>query len=254
MMPTKLLPIIFVVFLLSACAKNAANESESSSTAAAPTATTTTAATPSLDLTPGSDGFAALFDGKSMAGWRNYKSEGVNPQWKVENGTMTLTGKGGGDIITEKQFENFELELEWKISPKGNSGIFFHVVEADSLGKVHHSGPEIQVLDNEGHKDGQIKTHRAGDNYDLLACTVETVRPVGEWNEFKLVVHEGHVEHWLNGTKVVEYQLWSPEWEEQYQKSKFTEWPLYGRAGKGHIALQDHGDQVWYRNIRIKVL
>ena len=240
------LPLLLFACLAISCAKNASSEAETSNA--------TPEARPTLDMTPGSDGFATLFDGKTTAGWRNFKAEGVKPQWKVIDGELTLTDKGGGDIITEKQFENFELELEWKISKGGNSGIFFHVVEADTLDRVYHSGPEIQVLDNEGHKDGQIKTHRAGDNYDLQACSVETVKPVGEWNQFRLVVNEGQVEHWLNGTKVVEYQLWSPEWEEQYQNSKFTKWPAYGRAGKGHIALQDHGDQVWYRNMRIKEL
>ncbi|MEM7656731.1 MAG: DUF1080 domain-containing protein [Bacteroidota bacterium] len=199
-------------------------------------------------------GYTPLFNGQTTQGWRNYQSDGIGEEWKVEDGTLTLTGKGGGDIITEGQYENFDLMLEWKISPNGNSGLFFHVVEADSLQKVYHSGPEIQILDNDGHPDGKIITHRAGDNYDLQACSEETVRPVGEWNEVRLVINQGKVEQWLNGKMLVAYTLGSPEWEALYQKSKFTKWPMYGRGGKGHIALQDHGDQVWFRNIRIKEL
>lgn len=191
---------------------------------------------------------------QSLDAWRNYKADTISDKWQIQDGVLALTGKQGGDIITKDQYENFELELEWKISEGGNSGIFFHVIEADSLGKVYHSGPEIQVLDNERHKDAEIHMHRAGDNYDLHASSEETVKPAGEWNAVKVVVNQGNVEQWLNGVKVVEYQLGSPDWEERYQKSKFTQWPMYGRAGKGHIALQDHGDLVWFRNMRVRRL
>ena len=204
--------------------------------------------------TPDESGFISLFDGSTTAGWRNFKETGISDLWVVEDGALKLAGKGGGDIVTQEQYENFIFEMEWKISPGGNSGLFFHVSEADSLKKPYHSGPEFQILDNDGHKDGKITTHRAGDNYDLHACSIETVKAVGEWNHIRLVVDNGRVEHWMNGTKVVEYQLGSPEWEALYQDSKFTKWPAYGRAGKGHIGLQDHGDLVWFRNMRIKVL
>ncbi len=196
----------------------------------------------------------ALFDGTTLAHWRNFKSDGISDKWQISDGTLTLVGKKGGDIITKEKYDNFELNLEWKISECGNSGIFFHVIEADSLDKTYHSGPEMQVLDNTCHPDAKIPKHRAGDNYDLHACSEETVKPAGEWNEVKLIVNEGHVEQWLNGVKVVEYQLWSPEWEALYQASKFNKWPMYGRGKNGHIALQDHGDPVWFRNIKIKRL
>jgi hypothetical protein len=190
----------------------------------------------------------------SLDAWRNFKSPTINDKWKQNPKGFMLTAAGGGDIITKNQYENFELHLEWKISANGNSGIFFHVVENDSVQYVWQSGPEMQVLDNDGHPDAKIKTHRAGDNYDLQSCTVETVKPAGQWNKVKLIVNKGKVEHWLNGVKVVEYQLGSPEWEELYKKSKFKDMPLYGKGGKGHIALQDHGDVVWFRNIRIRSL
>lgn len=195
-----------------------------------------------------------LFDGTTLEHWRNYLSDGMSDKWQIEENTLTLNGKGGGDIITKETYDNFELRLDWKISECGNSGVFFHVIEADSLKRTYYSGPEVQVLDNTCHPDAKIPKHRAGDNYDLHACSEETVKPAGEWNELTLIVNEGHVEHWLNGVKVVDYQLWSPEWEALYQASKFTKWPLYGRGKNGHIALQDHGDKVWFRNIKIKRL
>ncbi len=195
-----------------------------------------------------------LFDGSDVEAWRSYKGDVVAPQWKVENGELRLTGKGGGDLMTREQFENFELEMEWKISEGGNSGVFFNVVEADTLKRVYHSGPEIQIVDNDRHPDAKIPTHRAGDNYDLQACSEETVKPAGSWNTMRIIVDKGHVEHYLNGTKVVEYDLWTPKWEEQVQRSKFSKFPAYGKAKKGHIALQDHGDPVYFRNIRIRRL
>ena len=198
--------------------------------------------------------FVSLFDGETTAGWRNYNADTISTKWQVEDGALTLAEGGGGDIITEGMYENFELELEWKISKNGNSGIFFRVIESDSLGAAYFSGPEMQVLDNDGHPDAKIDKHRAGDNYDLHRCSVETVKPAGEWNHVRLIVNEGAVEHWLNGTKVVEYTIGSDDWEALYQASKFSDWPEYGRNAKGHIALQDHNDKVWFRNIQIKEL
>lgn len=204
--------------------------------------------------TPTETASADWQDLTSLEHWRNFKADTLSSQWAVQNGELVLTGKGGGDIVTKNQYENFEVELEWKISEGGNSGLMFYVVEADSLGATYHSGPEYQLLDNERHPDAKIEKHRSGDNYDLQKSTVETVKPAGEWNLTKLVVNEGKVEHHLNGEKVVEYELWTPEWEEAVANSKFAQFPAYGKAKKGHIALQDHGDQVSFRNIRIREL
>ncbi len=198
-----------------------------------------------------SDGFELLFDGESTRGWRGFRSEQMPAGWTVEDGTLTRSA-GGGDVITEQQFADFELHLQWKISPGGNSGIFFHVSE--EKGGVYETGPEMQVLDNDLHPDGANPMTSAGANYAMHAPPEDVTRPVGEWNTVRLRIQDGHVQHWLNGVPVVEYQLGSPEWEALLAKSKFTRWPGYGKTGRGHIALQDHGDPVWYRNIRVKRL
>lgn len=200
------------------------------------------------------EGFTVLFDGSSLDAWKNYNVDTLSHKWAIEDGTMSLAEKGAGDIVTRKEYENFDLRLEWKISKNGNSGIFFHILENDSIDRTYRSAPEMQILDNDGHKDGKIITHRAGDNYDMQSCSEETVRPVGEWNEVRLVVNQGKVEHWLNGKMVVAYEIGSEEWNAQLAKSKFADWPYYAKAGKGLIGLQDHGDPVWFRNVRVKEL
>lgn len=197
--------------------------------------------------------FTDLID-EEMSKWRNFKTDTISDLWKVADGVLELEGRGGGDIVTRDTYQNFDLELEWKISEGGNSGLFFHVIEQEDLGAVWHSGPEFQLLDNERHKDAQIAMHRAGDNYDLHSSSEEPVKPAEEWNSSRLVVNEGQVAHYMNGIKVVEYQLGDEDWTERYEKSKFADKPMYGQAGSGHIALQDHGDKVWFRNIRIKKL
>jgi hypothetical protein len=154
--------------------------------------------------------------------------------------------------MTDEEFANFELALEWKIAPGGNSGIMFRVTEDAEA--TYHTGPEMQVLDDSAHEDGLSRLTAAGSNYALHPAAAGVVRPAGEWNAVRLVVNGAHVEHWLNGVKVVDYDLWTPAWDSLVAASKFAEWPGYGRAPKGHIVLQDHGDQVAYRNIRIKVL
>ena len=191
-----------------------------------------------------------LFDGEALAGWRGFQQDEAPAAWRVEDGMLTLDGSGG-DLITERQYENFDLELEWKISPGGNSGIFYGVEE--SAATVWQSGPEMQVLDNAGYPGLDVRNH-AGANYALHACTVDATRPVGEWNEVRIEVHGRDVRHWLNGELVVEFERWTDEWEALVAASKFVEFPSYGRAKRGHIALQDHGNRVWYRNLRIREL
>lgn len=203
------------------------------------------------------DGWVLLFDGKTTKGWRNYNKDGIGPAWKAVNGELVFDptdGAQGGDIITEQEFGNFELSLEWKISPCGNSGVIFNVVEDKKYHSPWLTGPELQVLDNTCHPDAKIHKHRAGDLYDLVPCSVETVKPAGEWNHVRLISKNGAYEVWLNGTRVVTFNMHTPEWDQMVEKSKFNEFPDFGKARKGHLALQDHGDKVWFRNIKIKTL
>ena len=218
-------------------------------------------ATNTLSPQEKAEGWELLFDGKTTNGWRKFKGEKVGSAWRVENGTLALNGKredwqfiDGGDIITDQEFENYELSLEWKLAPGGNSGIIYNVIESDEYDYVWQTGPEMQVLDNARHPDAKIFMHRAGDLYDMIPSKAEAVKPAGEWNRVRLVVQNGHVEHWLNGQKVVEFQMWDDNWKQMVANSKFGEMPGFGTGRKGHIALQDHGDPVFYRNIKIKRL
>jgi hypothetical protein len=196
-------------------------------------------------------GWRSLFDGRTTAGWRGFRMDSMPAGWQVVDSAITRVG-AGGDIITVEQFANFELELEWRVAPGGNSGIMFRVTEDSDA--TYKSGPEMQVLDDAAHRDGQSRLTAAGANYGLDPAPAGAVKPAGEWNAVRLVVNGAHVEHWLNGVKVVEYELWTPQWEAKVAATKFAQWPGYGRARRGHIALQDHGDRVAYRGIRIRVL
>jgi len=196
-------------------------------------------------------GWTLLFDGASTAGWRGFRMTGVPAGWQAQDGALTRVSEGA-DIITVREYTSFELSLEWKISPKGNSGIMYRVTEADSA--TYETGPEYQVLDDEGHRDGLSRLTAAGAVYGLYPAPDSLVRPVGEWNQARIVVNGNDVEHWLNGTLVARYVLGSPDWEARVAKSKFRQWPGYGKAKTGHIALQDHGDWVAYRNIKIRIM
>jgi hypothetical protein len=175
----------------------------------------------------------------------------------VQDGALHLNPKskeGRGDIVTSKEFSNFDLKIEWKISPKGNSGIIFYVKEDPKIEASFESGPEMQVLDNNGHPDGKIPKHRAGDLYDLISCSKETVKPVGEWNQVEIIASHGDLKLFLNGYNVVHTTMWNDDWKKMIAGSKFKEWPVFGTFTSGRIDLQDHGDEVWFRNIKIKEL
>jgi hypothetical protein len=193
----------------------------------------------------------SLFDGRTTAGWRSFGGTAAPAGWQAVDGTLARVAQAG-DIVTTDEFGSFELELEWKVQPGGNSGVFFHVVEDTTLRYVWQTGPEMQVLDNVGHADGRQPNTSAGSNFALYAPARDVTRPAGEWNAARLVVRGDHVEHWLNGEKLLEYELGSPEWTARVAASKFAEMPRYARARRGHIALQDHGDPVAFRNIRIR--
>jgi cytochrome c len=207
------------------------------------------------------EGWKLLFDGKSTTGWRTYNSKTVGPAWKVKDGALyldTLDKKDwqtkGGDIVTDKEFENFELTLDWKIAPCGNSGVIFNVVESKKNEYVWYTGPEIQILDNSCHPDGKIPKHRAGNLYDLIASKTESVKPAGEWNHYKIISNKGLLEIWLNEVEQVKTQMFTPEWGALIKESKFKNRPDFGKAHKGKISLQDHGNMVWFMNVKIKEL
>lgn len=197
-------------------------------------------------------GWHSLFDGKTTKGWHGFKTPGkMSAGWTVEAGAITRSGPAD-DIVTDKMYANFELNLDWKISAKGNSGIIYRIDPKSEV--TYMSGPEMQVLDDDGHPDGKSTLTSAGADYGLYPAPRGVVKAVGEWNSVRLIVNGNHVEHWLNGTKVVEYELGSADWTAKVKASKFAAWPGYGKAKAGYIGLQEHGARVWYRNIRIKEL
>lgn len=229
------------------------------------------------------DGYYVIFDGETLNGWRGYGKDNVPTRWTVEDGCIKFTGTGtgegqtleGGDLIFAHKFKNFQLEIEWKVSKGGNSGIFYLAQEikeynADSTTKwapIYISAPEYQVLDNANHPDAMLGVdgnRQSASLYDMIPAKPQNQNPFGEWNTAKIMVYKGTVVHGQNGANVAEYHLWTPQWTDMLQASKFSQekWPLAfellnncgGENHEGYIGLQDHGDDVWYRNIRVKVL
>ncbi len=208
------------------------------------------------------EGWQMLFDGKTTNGWHTYGKETVGQAWKIRDGvlyfdTTRVNGKreGGGDITTNKEYENFHLKLEWKIAPGGNSGIIFLINEDTSKYKATYAtGPEMQVIDNNGHADAKINKHRAGDLYDLVASSKETVKPLSEWNLAEIKLDRGKLDLYLNGENIVSTSMTDDNWKTLVAGSKFKNWGGFAKFSKGKIALQDHGNMVSFRNIRIKEL
>ncbi|MEM6800723.1 MAG: DUF1080 domain-containing protein [Bacteroidota bacterium] len=195
-------------------------------------------------------GWKLIFDGKSPEGWHSYLKEEVEG-WTTENGELRTEG-GNGDIATDGIYENFELELEWRIDSGGNSGIMYLVDERPENPAAFMSGPEYQIIDNEHYLLPLKEVHKAGANYALHPPLIAAANPAGEYNHAKLSVIEGKVEHWLNGKKVVAYELWTPEWEAIRDTTKFGQVPEYGSVKSGRIVLQDHGHGVSFKNIKIR--
>lgn len=194
-----------------------------------------------------------LFNGQSLDAWRGFKKEAPGAGWAIEDGGLTRVA-AAGDLITREKYEDFELEFEWRVAPGGNSGVFYRVVEEEGLQHVFQSGPEYQILDDAAHKDGRKPETSAASNYALHAPVGAEPKPAGEWNYGRIVVNGDRVDHWLNGVRVVGYELGSADWLERVKNSKFASMPAYGKAREGHIALQDHGDRVSFRNIRVRRL
>lgn len=209
------------------------------------------------------EGWQLLFDGKSIDHFRTFKKDKITPGWVINQEAIHLTAKkeegnwqtiGGGDIISINEYENFDFKVDWKISNCGNSGIMFNVIEAEKYDYVWLTGPEIQVLDNVCHPDTRFVTHRAGDLYDMIETKYITVKPAGEWNSVRIISKEGKVRVFQNGVEVVNFEMHNQAWLDMIANSKFKDMPDFGLAKKGHISLQDHGDKVWYKNIKIRKL
>jgi Domain of Unknown Function (DUF1080) len=202
-------------------------------------------------------GWKLLFDGKKMTGWRTYKNKESN-SWEVAEGVLHCRANEKdktdkrGDIVTVNQYDNFELSIEWKMSKAGNSGILYHVTE-DHDG-AYLSGPEYQLIDDVGFPEKLEEWQKTGADYAMYSATSTPTKPIGEFNLTKIVVNNGHVVHWLNGVKVVEFEAWTADWNERKAKGKWKDVLGYGLSRKGHICLQDHGSEVWFKNIKIKKL
>ena len=200
------------------------------------------------------EGWVLLFDGTTMNGWRTYKNK-ESEGWDVKNGELYCKAEGvtkRADLITNNAYENYELQIDWKISPKKNSGIIYMATEEN--GASYESGPEYQLIDDIGYPAKLNDKQLSGSNYDMHAPSAKTAKPAGEFNHTRIIINKGHVEHWLNGTKVVDYQLWTPEWEQLKANSKWKDVKPYGVSKAGHIALQDHGGGIAFKNIKLKAL
>ena len=197
------------------------------------------------------EGWRWLFDGKSLDGWRGYKDAAPGAAWQIADGALTLRGKGG-DLVTEEAFGDFELSFEWKVAEAANSGVIYRVGLGERASYV--TGPEYQVLDNEKAHDNKEHDHLAGSLYDVALGDNARTKPVGEWNTARIVVRGWRVQHWLNGEKVVDLDLAAPEGKAAIAASKFKDWEKFATMQRGHIALQDHGDVVSFRAIKVRAL
>lgn len=246
------LPLLVIVSFLS-CQKSGTQQQE----------TALTTAINALTKEEKAAGWELLFDGSTLDGWKRYNHDTIGPLWSVKEGTIVCDGEGlgegtanfGGSLTSIRQFGNFELTAEWKITPGGNSGILYHVVEQPEYRHDYETGPEYQVMDDGGWK-GELKdAQKAGSNYDMFAApATKKSMPVGEWNTARIIYNNGHVEHWLNGEKTVEFEEGSADFTERYKKSKWVDFPGWNKFKSGAISLQDHGAPVYYRNIKIHAL
>ncbi len=207
-------------------------------------------------------GWTSLFHGNDLSGIRIFTGDPKQlKRWSMEEGVLALAARdrANGDkskvdiIVTDRVYADFELHFEWKVSAGGNGGIFYRVAES-GYELPWHTGLEYQLLDNKGHKEGKIETHRAGDLFDLIASKKDASRPALEWNTSRIVAQGKRFEHWLNGYKVLEIEIGSEAWETAYAKSKYVDYPSVGALPEGHIVIQDHGDAIWFRNLKIREL
>ena len=245
----KLSSLVVLTLLSGACSQS----SDSKTAAEAETAQTETAAS----ATEGE--WIELFDGKSLAGWHGYNKTGEVSNWTVEDGALVCLGAAkdahGGDIVTDQKFDNFELTWDWKVDKGSNSGVMYHVVEDPKYKAPYETGPEYQIIDDIGFPEKLEDWQQAGANYGMqVANEKKKLKPVGEWNSSKIVYNKGHVEHWLNGEKIVEFEDNTPEWNKEKTEGKWKDYPDYATAKSGAIALQDHGNKAYFKNIKIRTL
>ncbi|HUX84566.1 MAG TPA: DUF1080 domain-containing protein [Chitinophagaceae bacterium] len=259
-------PILAALIGFSAChghTGSAASQTPDTARASAtPIALSVAVHTDTLTSREKAEGWVQLFDGTDLKGWHSYLKNAPGSAWTVRNGSILLdTGvrngyqvQGGGDLTTDGEYGNFDLRLQWNIQPCGNSGIIFYVHEDTAYHETWNTGPEMQVLDSTCDPDQKSYLHHVGDIYDLIACNPQTAKPSGNWNDVEILSNQGHLQCFMNGTKVVDTHLWDAHWNMLIAKSKFRNMPHFGTYRKGHIALQDHGAMVWYRDIRIRNL
>ena len=215
-----------------------------------PAASSTASGATPLTAEQRAAGWRSLFDGTTTSAWRGYHEATLPAGWRIVDGVLTKTGSVN-DIITKDQFGNFELALDWKLSPGGNAGVFYRGTE--EYDHIYWSAPEYQLLDDAGHPDGRSRLTSAGANFGLYPSPAGIVKPGGEWNSTLIVVNGNNVQHWMNGQKLLEYDLGSPDWEAKVKASKFIAYPHYGRAPRGYIGIQgDHDGALWIRNVRIR--
>ena len=205
------------------------------------------------------DNWISLFDGKTLKGWHGFNKSGMIQNWAIEDGAMVCLGAAadahGGDIVSDELFDNFELKWDWKITKGGNSGVMYHVIESPKYKAPYETGPEYQMIDDIDFPEKLEDWQKTGADYAMnVANDKKKVKPVGEWNSSKIVFDNGHVEHWLNGEKIVEFQAWDAKWNKERTEGKWKDYPDYGKATTGLIALQDHGKRAYFKNIMIKKL
>lgn len=203
-------------------------------------------------------GWHLLFNGRDLSGWRSFRGGAASPSWTVRDGALVLTSKtgemSGGDLVTADKYGAFELTLDWKVERGGNSGVFYLARNAPQTKNIYETGIEMQVLDNDGHPDGKIPSHRAGSLYDITVPPLSAARPAGSWNHARLRVEQGRIRQWLNGTLTADIPFGNDAWRKRVAASKFASMPLFGTFPNGVIGLQDHGEPVAFRNLKIRTL